>query len=215
MSPAVQAKLLRALEERAFERVGGLQKIRVDMRVVAATNRDLSRAIADGKFREDLFYRLAVVTVEAPPLRERAGDLPLLCELFLAEKAAELGLPPRRLQPAALEALSRYDFPGNVRELENLIERAMVFAEGELIGAEDLPLHEAARPAANLEALLGGNLSGGWNRLAVLTRDLERLLLLRAIEKWPDRPNEEIARLLGTSRRVLELRLAAHGIKKR
>src|SRR5262249_26756657 len=156
MSPALQTKLLRALEERSFERVGGLDTIRVDLRVVAATNQDLPRAIADGRFREDLYYRLNVVEVTPPPLRERAGDLPLLCELFLAEKAAEMGVPQKRLSPAAFDALAAYAFPGNVRELENLIERATVFAENDEILPADLPLPSTrALPAPNLESLIG------------------------------------------------------------
>jgi DNA-binding NtrC family response regulator len=217
MSPALQTKLLRALEERSFERVGGLDTIHVDLRVVAATNQDLPRAIAEGRFREDLYYRLNVVEVTPPPLRERAGDLPLLCELFLAEKAAELGVPKKRLSPAAFELLSTYGFPGNVRELENLIERATVFAEGDEILPADLPLPSTVRPLAqpSLEALIGPDVHDGWARLATVTKELERQLLQRALAVWGDRPNEEIARRLGTSRRVLELRLAEFGLKKR
>jgi DNA-binding NtrC family response regulator len=217
MSPALQTKLLRALEERTFERVGGLVTIKVDLRVVAATNQDLPRAIAEGRFREDLYYRLNVVEVTPPPLRERAGDLPLLCELFLAEKAAELGVPKKRLAPAALTALSGYAFPGNVRELENLIERATVFAEDDEVQPADLPLPSTAHKGAppSLEALIGPDPQDGWTRLAGLTKELERQLIVRALAAWADRPNEEIARRLGTSRRVLELRLAEFGLKKR
>jgi DNA-binding NtrC family response regulator len=216
MSPALQTKLLRALEARSFERVGGLETIHVDLRVIAATNQDLPRAIAEGRFREDLYYRLNVVQVTPPPLRERTGDLPLLCELFLAEKAAELGVPKKRLSPAAFEALSANAFPGNVRELENLIERATVFAEGDEIQLGDLPLPSTARPlvAPSLEALIGPDLQDGWSRLAEVTKELERQLLVRALAAWGARPNEEIARRLGTSRRVLELRLAEFGLKK-
>jgi DNA-binding NtrC family response regulator len=217
MSPALQTKLLRALEERSFERVGGLDTIHVDLRVVAATNQDLPRAIAEGRFREDLYYRLNVVEVTPPPLRERAGDLPLLCELFLAEKAAELGVPQKRLSPEAFEALAAYPFPGNVRELENLIERATVFAEDEVILPADVPLPTSVRlmPAPSLEALIGPGVQDGWTRLMAVTKELERQLLSRALATWGDRPNEEIARRLGTSRRVLELRLAEFGLKKR
>ena len=217
MSPALQTKLLRALEARSFERVGGLETIHVDLRVIAATNQDLPRAIAEGRFREDLYYRLNVVQVTPPPLRERTGDLPLLCELFLAEKAAELGVPKKRLSPAAFEALSANAFPGNVRELENLIERATVFAEGDEIQLGDLPLPSTARPlvAPSLEALIGPDLQDGWSRLAEVTKELERQLLVRALQAWGARPNEEIAQRLGTSRRVLELRIAEFGLKKK
>ncbi len=220
MSPALQTKLLRALEERSFERVGGLATIHVDLRVIAATNQDLPRAIAEGRFREDLYYRLNVVEVTPPPLRERAGDLPLLCELFLAEKAAEMGVAKKRLSPAAFDALSAYAFPGNVRELENLIERATVFADGDEILPADLPLPSTSRLVApSLDALvayiIGPNVQDGWSRLASVTKELERHLLVRALAAWGDRPNEEIARRLGTSRRVLELRIAEFGLKKR
>jgi two-component system, NtrC family, response regulator AtoC len=217
MSPALQTKLLRALEQRSFERVGGLATIHVDLRVVAATNQDLPRAIAEGRFREDLYYRLNVVEVTPPPLRDRTGDLALLCELFLAEKAAEMGVPKKRLSPAAFDLLSTHSFPGNVRELENLIERATVFADGEEILPDDLPLSSPARAltAPNLEALIGGGVQDGWTRLGAVTKELERQLLVRALAAWGDRPNEEIARRLGTSRRVLELRLAEFGLKKR
>src|SRR5690348_9716186 len=120
-------------------------------------------------FREDLYYRLNVVEVTPPPLRERTGDLPLLCELFLAEKAAELGVPKKRLSPAAFEALSAYSFPGNVRELENLIERATVFADGDEILPADLPLPSTRRPlqAPSLDALasyiIGPDVQDGWS----------------------------------------------------
>jgi two-component system response regulator HydG len=217
MSPEMQTKLLRVLEERRFERVGGAETIAVDLRVVAATNVELPRAIAEGRFREDLYYRLNVVEVTPPPLRERAGDLPLLCELFLAEKSAEQGVKPKRLSAAAMALLTAYAFPGNVRELENVIARALVFAEGDEIQPADLPLPTATRalPPPSLDALIGPDANDGWTRLMAVTKELERQLLVRALSLWGDRPNEEIARRLGTSRRVLELRLAEFGLKKR
>ena len=215
MSPAVQTKLLRALAERCFERVGGLETIRVDVRVVAATNRNLETMIREGSFREDLFYRLNVVAVTAPPLRERPGDIRLLAELFLKEQAAELDVPQRRLSPAALQALEAYPFPGNVRELENVIERAMVFSDGELLDTVDLPLGAAARPMPTFESLIGPTVQNAWPRLQELVKSLERQLLVRALATYADQPNEEIARLLGTSRRILELRLQEFALKKK
>jgi DNA-binding NtrC family response regulator len=217
MSPALQTKLLRAIEQREFQRVGGTETLHVDLRVVAATNRDLAQAIEAGRFREDLYYRLAVVTIKAPPLRERMDDLPLLAALFLAEKCAELGVPERRLAPEALEVLRRHSFPGNVRELENLIERAVVLCDGETVRPADLEgLAERRQvPRPTLEALVGRSIEGGWLALQAVVRDLERELVERAVATWPDQPNEEIARLLGTSRRVLELRLAEFGIEKK
>jgi two-component system NtrC family response regulator len=215
MSPAVQTKLLRALAERSFERVGGLETIRVDLRVIAATNRDLPERIAGGSFREDLFYRLNVVAVTAPPLRERPGDIPLLAELFLREKAAELSLPPRRLSPAALDALEAYRFPGNVRELENVIERALVFSDTDVLDAADIPLGASARPTPSLESLIGPSVQNAWPRLQDLVKSLERQLLSKALATYADHPNEEIARRLGTSRRILELRLQEFALKKK
>jgi DNA-binding NtrC family response regulator len=215
LSPAVQTKLLRALQERCFERVGGLSTIKVDLRLVAATNRDLPKLIAEGRFREDLFYRLNVVTIDAPPLRERAGDVRLLAELFVREKSAELRVAPRRLSPEALSALESHPFPGNVRELENLLERAIVLSDREELSVEDLPLPSSERPAPNLEALVGGALENAWPRLSEVVRSLERQLLTKALAAFGDLPNEEIARKLGTSRRILELRLAEYGLKKR
>ncbi|HEY3354799.1 MAG TPA: sigma-54 dependent transcriptional regulator [Polyangia bacterium] len=213
LTPALQTKLLRALQERTFERVGGNEPITVDIRVVAATNRDLEQAIASGAFREDLYYRLNVITIHAPPLRERLDDVPLLCEVILADKAAERGVAPKGLAPEALAALKGYPFPGNVRELENILERAMVLSDGAVILPTDLPpLQRKAR--ANLEQFVT-QVRGGWGELHEAFRDLERQLIERAITELGDRPNDEIARLLGTSRRVLELRLSEYGISKR
>jgi two-component system NtrC family response regulator len=213
ITPALQTKLLRALQERTFERVGGTDPITVDIRVIAATNRDLEQGIQAGSFREDLYYRLNVITIHAPPLRERLEDVPLLCAAFLAEKAEEHGVRPKALTPEALAALQGYSFPGNVRELENILERAMVLCDGDVITPADLPMMQR-RPRANLDQFLG-QIKGGWVELQQVVHDLERQLIERAIAEYGDRPNEEIARLLGTSRRVLELRLAEYGISKR
>jgi DNA-binding NtrC family response regulator len=138
MSPNVQAKLLRALEERRIERLGGNESIAVDVRIVSATHRDLEKEIENGKFREDLFYRLRVVTIEIPPLRIRREDIPLLAESFVHLTAERYGLPARRLSPSALRWLVEYQWPGNVRELRNTIERAFIMAEGNELTVEDL-----------------------------------------------------------------------------
>ena len=135
----LQAKLLRFLQERELERLGGTQAIRVDVRVVAATNRDLERAIREGSFREDLFYRLNVITLHLPPLRERREDIPLLASHFAALTSHRLGRPVAGFTPEARACLLRYDWPGNVRELSNAVERALVLGEGGLIRPEDLP----------------------------------------------------------------------------
>ena len=145
----LQPKLLRALESGEFRRVGGERPIQVDVRVIAATNRDLGGMIADGSFRRDLYFRLAKVRIPLPPLRERKEDIPLLAEHFVRELARTEGLgTPPPLSPAALEALARYDWPGNVRELRNALERAVAFADGVELSAHDLPAELTGRPGA-------------------------------------------------------------------
>src|SRR5215475_7680230 len=141
MPPELQVKLLRALQERSFERVGGHEVIRMDVRVLAATHRDLEAMMKEGRFREDLFYRLNVVTLSLPALRERRGDIPLLVEHFLAKYAEALG--ERGVAPEALDRLVGYEWPGNVRELENVIQRAMVMATGGVVLPEHLPIGPA------------------------------------------------------------------------
>jgi two-component system response regulator HydG len=143
MPPSLQVKLLRALQEREIRRVGATQPIVLDVRIVAATNRDLAQAIRDGRFREDLYYRLNVVPVALPPLRERREDIPVLAEHFLS-RASERHGRALRLAPAATARLLSYAWPGNVRELENAIERASILANGELVSPEDLPPHIAS-----------------------------------------------------------------------
>jgi len=136
---ATQVKLLRVLQEGEFERVGGTQTIRVDVRVIAATNADLQRAVADGRFREDLFYRLNVITIEIPPLRDRREDIPLLVQHFIEKYTRLAGKKVKGITPEALDQLQKLDWPGNVRELENVIERAVVLATGDLITQADIP----------------------------------------------------------------------------
>ncbi|NTV42329.1 MAG: sigma-54-dependent Fis family transcriptional regulator, partial [Syntrophobacteraceae bacterium] len=139
MSPPLQVKLLRVLQEMEFERVGGTQSLKVDVRMVAASNRELRVEVADGRFRSDLFYRLNVVHVHLPPLRERKDDIPLLVNHFLKKFAGEGSLCGLKLEPEAMRLLLDYAWPGNVRELENVIERAVILCNGEEILAKDLP----------------------------------------------------------------------------
>jgi two-component system nitrogen regulation response regulator NtrX len=139
MSLMTQAKILRVLQEHRFERVGGTESIEVDVRVIAATNKDLSREMAEGRFREDLYYRLNVIPLHVPPLRERRGDIPLLVERFLERFAARDGRGPRALSPAALERLVAHPWPGNVRELQNIIERLVLMTPSATIDSGDLP----------------------------------------------------------------------------
>jgi two-component system nitrogen regulation response regulator NtrX len=136
LSPRAQTKLLRVLQEGELTRVGGSRAIQVDVRVLAATNRDLTAAVGSDGFREDLYFRLAVIPITVPPLRQRAEDVPLLVEHFMALVAAEMARKPRAFAPQALELLRRHDFPGNVRELRNLVERLLIMSPGDVIGAD-------------------------------------------------------------------------------
>jgi formate hydrogenlyase transcriptional activator len=142
--PETQAALLRVLQEREFERVGGERPIPVDVRVIAATNRDLEAAVADGEFRQDLFYRLHVFPIEAPPLRERKGDIPLLVEYFVRHYANRAGKNIRSIDTRALDLLQRYDWPGNVRELQNVIERSVILSAGEIFSVDEFWLSKQA-----------------------------------------------------------------------
>ncbi|HMS84152.1 MAG TPA: sigma 54-interacting transcriptional regulator [Nitrospira sp.] len=144
MKPSLQAKLLRVLQDREFERVGGTQPIKVDIHVLAATNQDLQRAIAEGRFRTDLFFRLNVISLVIPPLRERRDDIPTLTRFFVARYAKETKRLQLEIHPKAIEALQHYAWPGNVRELANIIERAVVLAPGDVIAVDDLSLEQEA-----------------------------------------------------------------------
>ncbi|WP_242391984.1 sigma-54-dependent transcriptional regulator [Anaeromyxobacter oryzisoli] len=208
LPPSVQVKLLRVLQERQFERVGGEETIQVDVRVVSATNRDLAAMVAEGRFREDLFYRLNVVPITLPPLREREGDVEELARAFLARAAPRIGRKVSAFAPEALALLRRYRWPGNVRELENVVEQALVFAEGELVRAEDLPegLREAP-PAAALPVLTGDR------SLTDVLEELERQLILAAYERARG-VKAETARLLGIKPSALYYKLEKYGIVK-
>ena len=148
MSPSTQAKILRVLQEHEFERLGGTRTLKVDVRLVTATNRDLAAMVAAGQFREDLYYRLNVVTIEMPPLRERKEDVQALAGFFIKRFAGELKKKMDGLDAEASKLLMRYNWPGNIRELENAIERAMLLTEGTQITAEDLRLGEMASTQA-------------------------------------------------------------------
>jgi two-component system response regulator HydG len=168
ISAATQVKLLRFLQERVFERVGGNQSIAVDVRVIAATNRDLQALVAAGSFREDLFYRLNVVAIQLPPLRERADDIPLLASSFLKKYAEANGRAARAFDDAALAALVAYSWPGNIRELQNVIERAVVLASGELVELKHLPV-DMLDVAPTLTPRIPGASMEELERYAILT----------------------------------------------
>jgi len=142
-----QAKLLRAMQEREFMRLGGMETIKVDVRIIAATNVDLRRMVEDGRFREDLYYRLNVISIELPPLRDRKSDIPSLVQHFLQKYGEENVRPGLELAPEALDLMMEYDWPGNVRELENVIERAVVLTNGPRIGTDLIPDHVRKTPA--------------------------------------------------------------------
>ena len=200
LADAIQAKLLRALEARVIERVGGGRPIPVDMRLIAATHRDLQAEVAEGRFRSDLFYRLNVVSLPLPPLRDRPGDLDLLVPKLKRALAERLGVPDRELSPEAIDALRRHPWPGNVRELRNVLERSLIAATGDMIGAGDLP--SLAAPST----VTGGGLP---RDLSLAER--ERQAILEALERTSGH-REEAARLLGISVRTLYNRLKQYGI---
>ena len=201
IEPATQVKLLRVLEERCFERVGGNEPVEVDIRLIAATNRDLRELIAQGKFREDLFFRLNVVDIFLPPLSERASDIPMLCEHFLRECAERNGKPAPGITPDALNLLTVYPWPGNVRELRNTIEKMVVLGRGEKLTARDVPavIREIGRehlPALRAAAsVAGGSLA-----------DMERERILAVLRKHDG--NRSLAAIeLGITRRTVHRKL--------
>ncbi|HEX9102943.1 MAG TPA: sigma-54 dependent transcriptional regulator [Polyangia bacterium] len=207
LSPQMQVKLLRVLQERTVKRVGAVGEEEIDVRVVAATNRDLEAEVERGAFRRDLFYRLNVIQLQLPPLRARREDIPLLVEHFVKKHAAALGHTITAVEPDALAALVDYDFPGNVRELENLIERAVTLEPGERITRASLPeLTRKARPAA---VAAGGFPDDGVD-LERVVADYERELIAKALERARG-VRKSAARLLGISFRSLRYRLAKLG----
>ena len=202
-----QVNLLRVLQEKEFDRVGGERTLSADVRVVAATNRALKEKVAEGSFREDLFYRLEVIPLHLAPLRERRDDIPPLVDHFLRKKSREMNLPLRRLSGAAVEFLCRYPWPGNVRELENVIERTVVLVDGEEIGPGDLPLAEGS-----------GELDGDSDpipasKLALNDQleTLERDLICRAMEE-ANGVKTQAAELLGVKTSALYYKLEKYGM---
>ncbi len=196
ITQVLQVKLLRAVQDRAIRRLGGNQQIPVGARVIAATNRDLAREVAGGRFREDLYYRLNVLSIHLPPLSERLDDLPQLCGVLLGKLAHRLGRQVARISPDALQKLKCYSFPGNVRELENILERAIIFSEGETILAEDL-LISGSTPVPVAPRTL---------------RAVEREAILNALGRWQGN-RTRAAEELGISRRTLLNKLKSYGLE--
>ena len=202
MTPGLQAKLLRFLEEKTFKRVGGLADIRVDVRVVAATNRDLEKEVKSGKFREDLFYRLQVMPIVLPPLRERRGDVPLLANYYIDRFNREFRKKIRGLTAAATALLEQYRWPGNVRELRNAIERAMLLVDRDYLEPKDFTLTRTVTPAEFLLPAEGVNLD-----------EVERQLLVQALERSGGNQTHA-AHLLGINRDQVRYRIEKFGLAK-
>ncbi len=200
MSPKLQVKLLRFLQETKFQRIGGSRTIQVDVRIIAATNKNLEKAVAEGTFREDLFYRLNVIPIHVPPLREREGDGPLLVHHFLKKHCEKKEIPQKRISNDALECLESYAWPGNVRELENVIERLIILTDGDEIGVEDLPkrMQLEQQPSASPPVEIG---ESGINLKDYLD-ELENRLILDALKKAGGVKNKA-AKLLGLNRTTL------------
>jgi len=211
LPPQVQVKLLRALQERKIRRVGAQRDLPLQARVLAATNRDLEAEVKGGRFREDLYYRLNVIQIRLPPLRERRGDIPLFVDAFLDRFAQEVGRPRPRLSPEAERLLIAWDYPGNLRELANVVERAVTLCEGEVIGPGVLP--PAMQGAAAAEAATGAELPVAGLDLQAHLDAIERRVLEQALERAGG-VRTEAARLLGLTFRSLRYRLAKFGIDR-
>jgi len=208
ISPSIQTKLLRVLQEKELQRVGGEETLKVDVRVVAATNRDLKAEVARGRFREDLYYRLHIVPLSIPPLRERPEDIPALARHFVKRFAARMNRAASDISEAAMRALTRYPWPGNVRELENAVEQALVFSEGPELTEADLPAFlrgPAAQKTAGALPVVQGDRS-----LPEILEDLERQLIAQAYEKAKG-VKTETARLLGIKTSALYYKLEKYG----
>src|SRR6202161_2372879 len=202
--PAItQVKLLRVLQEREFERLGGTRIIKVDVRLVAATNKDLRQALEQGTFREDLYYRLNVVPIDIAPLRERKEDIPDLVNLFVAGFTGESGKPVEGITPEAMKILVSYHWPGNVRELQNIVERACALAKGSVLGPSDI--HLDVRPAK------AGNGAGGFLPDGMTLEQWEDEMVQEALRRAHGNKSQA-ARLLGLSRNALRYRLSKIGI---
>jgi DNA-binding NtrC family response regulator len=206
MSPGTQAKVLRVLQEQEFERLGGMKTIKVDVRIIAATNKNLKEAITSNTFREDLYYRLNTVSIETPALRERKEDVLPLANFFAKKYSEELKKSITGFTPQSVKYLNRHNWPGNIRELQNAIERAVLMAESNLIGVEDLSLSPANGDALSIDAI-GIKIPPSGIKLD----DLERTTIIEAL-KMANWVQKDAAELLGVSRRVLNYKVKIHSI---
>ncbi len=206
IEPSMQVKLLRVLEERAFERVGGSKTIQADVRLVAASNKDLKKLVNEGKFRDDLFYRLSVVTVSLPPVRERREDIPLLIGAFVRQCSTENGKPVREMTQEAMNVLMAYDWPGTVRELRNTIEQMVVLARGERLTVRDVPA--AIRSGADLTKISAVRPGG-----TMTVEEAERQLMIQALKETGGNRTRAAGRI-GMSRRTLHRKLKKYGLEE-
>jgi two-component system response regulator HydG len=204
MNPALQTKLLRVLQEKEFEPVGSARTIKVDIRVIAATNKDLTKEVREGRFREDLYYRLNVVPVTMPPLRERKEDIPPLADHFLAVYREKNRKPLKGISGKALDLLVRYDWPGNIRELENCIERAVIMAKEEMITPVDFP--------PQIQKLSGEKETGGFAiPYGISLEAMERELIVKTLAETGGN-RTRASEILGINRRTLQNKLKEYGI---
>jgi DNA-binding NtrC family response regulator len=202
MSLMTQAKVLRVIQEKEFERLGSNETVKTDVRIISATNKDLTERMRQGLFREDLYYRLNVVAIRLPPLREREGDIALMVQFFVRKISEEMRKPVRGVEPEAMKVLCRYPWPGNIRELENAIERAILLTEGDTITAEDIELFFAEEPRDGQEIKLPAR--------GIRLEDAERELIEQALQRcsWVQR---DAASLLGVSTRTLNYKIKHFG----
>jgi two-component system response regulator HydG len=206
MSPSTQVKLLRVLQDGEFERLGSNDTIRVDLRLVAATNQDLKQAVEAGKFREDLYYRLNVIHVRVPPLRERSGDIPLLANFFLRRYAKKNDKLVEGVTARAMDAMGNHSWPGNVRELENVIERAVVLSSDTVVDLDDLPQSLTGLASMTSEKTMEGR--GVYVPVGTSLEDAERLLLKETLKATGGDKNLA-AKLLGVATRTIYRKLGS------
>ena len=219
----LQSRLLRAIQEQEFYPIGAKEPLRVDVRIVSATNRDLEKEVANKRFREDLYYRLNVVTIKLPPLRARRDDIPVLAEYFLRKFQDEMGVEVRKLSPKALETLTSHRWPGNVRELENTLRRAVLLSSNPVLSMEDLAIHDTIKPRESLEDIIYSRLEEFISRIDSTTRQelydtilpfMERPLLKLVLKKTGGN-QVRAAELLGINRNTLRKKIRELGIKVR
>jgi transcriptional regulator with PAS, ATPase and Fis domain len=207
ISTAIQAKLLRVIETREFFRIGGTEPIKVDICIITATNKNLEEEIKKGNFKEDLYYRLNVIPLTLPPLRARKDDIPLLAEYFLNKFSKEYNAEPEQITPRAMSALRRYDWPGNVRQLENVLRQVFVLGEGNLIDLNDLPPEISKQPQGPAELYIEIPEGG------VSLEEIEQQYLFAALKQTKGNVTKA-AELLGISRRQLQGRMKNHNIAR-